>query len=89
MSKINPKLLEVAFFQDSYTDWYTFQNEAMFADIDTVCDWYDFTHELPESELHYTTYCEATRNSRKEWGGNRYLVTEDFTGSYAIYKYVD
>lgn len=89
MSQINPKLLEVVFFQEGYTDTYTFEHEAMFHDIDTVCEWYDYTHELPESEHHYTTYCEVTRNSRNEWGGNQYLVIEDFTGSYAIYKYCE
>ena len=83
------KLLEVAFFQQGYTDWYTFQTEAMFSDVDTVGEWYDYTHELPESELHYTTYDVVRKNASKEWAGKYYLVTEDITGSFAIYKFVE
>ena len=83
------KLLEVAFFQQGYTDWYTFQTESMFNDVDAVGDWYDYTHELPESELHYTTCGEVRKNTSTEWRGNVYKVVEDLTGSFAIYKYVE
>ena len=89
MSSIDPKLLEVAFFQEGSCDNYTFVSDAMFRTVDQVCSWYDYTHELPESELHYTTYCEVSRNSRNMWGGQEYLVAEDFMGDFAIYKYVE
>ena len=84
----NPKLLEVACFQNGYTDTYTFISEAMFADLDKVCSWYDFTDEKPDKDLVYITYSEICSQVRRSWKGNEYLVTENFMGDFAIYKYV-
>ena len=87
-NRTNPKLLVIAFFQEGYSNTYTFEHEAMFADLDKVCSWYDFTDETPDEDLVYTTYSEICSRIRSDWKGNDYFVTEDYMGNYAIYKFV-
>ena len=84
-------LLEIAFFQNSSYDAYSFMREAMFTDeIDLICERYDFSDELPESELHYTTYQEVKKfGVSEEYHENMYLVIIDRLDNISIYKKVE
>ena len=83
----NLLLLEVAFFQDGFQEWYDFIRDAMFIkDIDSFCDQYNFTFE--DQEVKFTSY----GNIKKyvicdEWVGEKYLVTRDRLDNYAIYQF--
>ena len=83
----NLLLMEVAFFQDGFQEWYDFIRDAMFVtDIDTFCDQYNFTSE--SQEVKFTSY----GNIRKygiydQWIGEKYLVTRDRLDNYVIYQF--
>lgn len=83
------QLLFVDFIQDGSQRWYGFIRDAMFADIDTVCEQYDFSDEHLEPEL--TTVSEATKLSvcDRQFEGSRYLVTENYCGDITIYRIME
>lgn len=84
-----PKLLEVDFIQYASYRWYEFIEDAMFCDLDDVCEQYDFTDETPDSDLVFKTVSDANRLSiSKIYCGNEYYVTRNFLGDIAIYKQV-
>lgn len=85
----NTKLLEVDFIQQGSPNWYGFLHDAMFADVDFVCEQYDFTDEIAESDLVYTTHGKANKLEIREIAcGSKYLVMVDRLDNIAIYKKV-
>lgn len=83
-------LLEVAFLQQGYEDWYQFLRDAKFSDVDEICAMYDFTEELPESDHVYTTFEEAHGLSIRETDiGKEYIVMVDRFENIAIYRKVE
>ena len=83
-------LLEIAFLQFE-SDQVAFMRNAMFVDpkewLDTICGQYDYTDELPESELYYTTYQKLDPISRwNMYEGKDYIVTVDNLDNISIYK---
>ena len=88
-SWLDCNLLEIAFFQFE-SDRIEFLRKTMFCStdyLDTICAMYDYTDELPESELYYTTYQKLDRSCRwNNYEGNVYLVIVDALENIAIYK---